>query len=395
MFNLDKEARRILESNRWTTKGFQYTIPSHDTYPYQWLWDSCFHAIVLSHFSLEDAKKELISLVSHQFEDGMLPHMIYWVKAEAIKVDWGKNDTSTITQPPILAYAVQDVYERTSNKAFLEEIYPSMMRFYRYLVTKRDPLDHNLAGIINPDESGEDNSPRFDKALNVPFDISNETHFRRRLELVEANKACNFEVELCTSKNFWVKDVPFNVFLVENLKILGSLASLLGRTEDAEFCTLNAGLMTEAMREYMFEDGVFWSVMDADHEKIRVETWAHFAPLFAGLYTQEEAKTVVPTHFHNPKTFYSPFGIRTVSMREESYSANGFWRGPIWMSIHWFIYHGLLRYGFTAEAEDILKKSVKLLELSGFREYYNPETGEGYGAKDFTWGALVLDMMEK
>ena len=42
--------------------GFQYTVPDPIVYPYQWLWDSCYHAIVLSHFSVEDAQKELLSL---------------------------------------------------------------------------------------------------------------------------------------------------------------------------------------------------------------------------------------------------------------------------------------------------------------------------------------------
>ena len=34
-----------------------------------------------------------------------------------------------------------------------------------------------------------------------------------------------------------------------------------------------------------------------------------------------------------------------------------------------------------------------LIQLSGFREYYNPFSGEGYGACDFTWSGLVVDML--
>ncbi|HEY4521110.1 MAG TPA: glycoside hydrolase, partial [Candidatus Paceibacterota bacterium] len=68
------------------------------------------------------------------------------------------------------------------------------------------------------------------------------------------------------------------------------------------------------------------------------------------------------------------------------------WRGPVWMAPHWFIYHGLVRYGYAKEAADIRAKSIALLERSGFRECFNPETGEGLGARGFTWGALVLDM---
>ena len=48
----------------------------------------------------------------------------------------------------------------------------------------------------------------------------------------------------------------------------------------------------------------------------------------------------------------------------------------------------------TQIADEIYRSSLALVRKSGFREYYNPFTGEGYGAKDFTWGGLVLDMGE-
>ena len=40
-----------------------------------------------------------------------------------------------------------------------------------------------------------------------------------------------------------------------------------------------------------------------------------------------------------------------------------------------------------------MQSMLKLIEKSGFREYYNPFSGEGYGAEDFTWAGLILDMM--
>jgi hypothetical protein len=32
---------------------------------------------------------------------------------------------------------------------------------------------------------------------------------------------------------------------------------------------------------------------------------------------------------------------------------------------------------------------------SGLREYYEPFTGAGLGQRDFTWSALILDMLER
>ena len=53
----------------------------------------------------------------------------------------------------------------------------------------------------------------------------------------------------------------------------------------------------------------------------------------------------------------------------------------------------LIKNHHKDKAKTLLESMVKLVDKSGFREYYNPFTGEGYGAKDFTWAGLVLDMM--
>jgi hypothetical protein len=50
--------------------------------------------------------------------------------------------------------------------------------------------------------------------------------------------------------------------------------------------------------------------------------------------------------------------------------------------------------GFVKEAADMANTVKELISKGGFREYYNPFTGEGYGAQDFTWSGLVVDMME-
>src|SRR5262249_59508421 len=65
--------RDVLERNR--RDG--WTCPSADLYPHQWLWDSCFTAIGLTHVDPARAADELRSLVRGQWDDGMLPHMIF------------------------------------------------------------------------------------------------------------------------------------------------------------------------------------------------------------------------------------------------------------------------------------------------------------------------------
>ena len=44
-------------------------------------------------------------------------------------------------------------------------------------------------------------------------------------------------------------------------------------------------------------------------------------------------------------------------------------------------------------AQVIEDASLELVERSGFREHYNPHTGEGHGAQGFAWSGLALEML--
>lgn len=264
MRDLKKAVLELMIKNRRFSDGYQYTIPSPETYPFQWFWDSCFHAIILSHFNTEDAKKELLSLVSRQFDDGMIPHMICWEYNEAAfknpylkQIIWGKEKTSSITQPPMLAIAVLRIYQKDADIKFLQKIYPAINKFCKYLLSERDPANDNLVAIINPDESGEDNSPRFDEALGLPARHTMEENFKKRLKLFQENIKCDFDAGRCMINFFWVKDVPINVIFIENLKATSEIAKALGKEEDSKFFIKKAEEVKQAMKKLMFEDKLY------------------------------------------------------------------------------------------------------------------------------------------
>ena len=58
---------------------------------------------------------------------------------------------------------------------------------------------------------------------------------------------------------------------------------------------------------------------------------------------------------------------------------------------NWFLSHALRGHGYTDLADTIVAKSYEAIEKSGYREYYQPYTGEGLGARDFGWSTLILD----
>ncbi|MBI2588798.1 hypothetical protein HYW35_01105 [Candidatus Saccharibacteria bacterium] len=395
---LAQRIQKLMIQNRRQSKELTYTLPSPDSYPYQWLWDSCFHAIILSHFDIPTAKAELLSLSHHQFSNGMLPHMVYWKSTNGNsfpQIRWGRRRTSSITQPPMLAYAAWQIHCLSPDLEFLKSMLGTIDRFHHYLLKYRDPRHHHLVGLIHPDESGEDNSPRFDSALTMVARQNIDENFQRRKVLIERFRNYNFAIKNRMDRRHWVRDVPFNAILVRNLGAQANIAQALGDYDQATWARHQAQVVKAAMRAIMLDsDGVMYSTMGRNYQPIKLKTWAIFSPLFAKVLTKSEAENLVHDHLENESEFATSYCVPTVALNESSFDPEGFWRGPIWMAINWFIVKGLQEYGFDAQAKRIINQSLRLLRKSGFREQFNPLTGEGYGAHNFTWGCMVMDMLE-
>ena len=73
MNEMIKEAINVLKEN---DRG-GYTVPTSRLYPFQWNWDSGFTAMGLWHFNKWRAWLEIISLLDAQWENGMIPHIVF------------------------------------------------------------------------------------------------------------------------------------------------------------------------------------------------------------------------------------------------------------------------------------------------------------------------------
>ncbi len=409
--DIEFAVKELMEKNRRKIGGHQFTVPSSDIYPFQWLWDSCFHAIILSHFDVKAAKRELQSVVAHPLPSGLLPHMIYWRdetaddnddlpnwgrEARGLEINsaWKQGGASSITQPPIIAMSVLRVYEIEKDIDFIRSVYGPLRQHYEYLAVERTFNGDALVYIINPDESGEDNSPRFDQALGLPPQHTPNENLDKRLNLMHQNAECTFAAQTCMSQHFGVADVSFNILYADDLMAMAKIAYILDYPEESMTFSARAAAVQCNVMEQLRRGEVFFSYDYVRKKPIEILTWNIFMPLYGGFLTPEEATKLVTTYLVSERYFMTPYGLTTTAKTEPAYDPNdGFWRGPIWFAPHWFIYKGLRRYHFHAEAELIKEKTVALLMQSGFREHYHPETGAGMGAHDFTWGGLVLDMV--
>ena len=91
---------------------------------------------------------------------------------------------------------------------------------------------------------------------------------------------------------------------------------------------------------------------------------------------------------------YSP-ALPGTHLEEAYFKMVTYWRGPVWVNTNWFIYLGLLKYGYYEIAQNIKQGIFDLVTKSGFREYYNPFNGEGLGGKSFSGTGAISYRSDK
>lgn len=137
---------------------------------------------------------------------------------------------------------------------------------------------------------------------------------------------------------------------------------------------------------------------------MRIDEWSGFLAMWAGIATPEEAERMVRENMLNEKTFWSNYGVRSLSRLEKMYkvwqSGNpSCWIGPIWGNANYMCFRALLDYGYVDEARELAKRTVELfgkgIEKHGdMHEYYDPDTGEGVHNLSFqSWNLLVNNMI--
>ena len=117
---------------------YTYICPDLKRYPHQWLWDSCFHIIVNSRLNLELAKLEFETLLKRQESDGFIAHMNYWKQGfspvdKVVKKYYKNRETSSLTQPALVAQALRSIYEKKREKDYIIKYLPNVRKYYDFL----------------------------------------------------------------------------------------------------------------------------------------------------------------------------------------------------------------------------------------------------------------------
>lgn len=423
---VSNRVQALLEANTRTAtvngQALRFSVPSPKTYPFQWFWDSCFHSIVWTHFDVERAKEELRALVSSQDRDGFIPHIIYWDKSrvsrsvflgpwQESKGWWSflpftpKPRHSALMQPPVIAQAVERVWEKSRDREFLADMLPRLNRYYAWLKDFRDPDRDRLISIVCPYESGIDSSPAYDDVIGFKPRHSPASLWLRTRRIEAQNKFLfsNHKKLVVRSGRFHVEDVLVNSIYALNLDVLARLNRTAGEGVAAGEFEDESRLVTEALETKCWNKGrhAFFNLDTRAERRNDVLTVISLMPIILPWLNWLKVRALVEEHLLNTNEFWLRYPVPSVAANEPTYSPAGqtdavpvhlLWRGPTWVNTNWFLYRGLRQHGYDEAADHIKTQTEHLVEQSGFREFYNPETGQGMGAEDFGWSTLVVDL---
>lgn len=343
-------------------------VPSHAAYYFVgfWAWDTWRFSAALAKFDPELAKDNIRAMFDYQQPDGMIIDCIYTDPAE---------NNARDSKPPLVSWAVDEIFTHANDTAFISEMYPQLMAYYKWWYNKRDHNRNGMCEYGSTDgtleaaawESGMDNAIRFDDA--------------KMLKNNGAEDAWSMDQE----------SVDLNAYLALECKLLKKFASILGVTFDGPD-------YSSQVADYFFdkEKGFFFDRRLKDGSFIQEPGCEAYTPLWTEVATADQVKAMLPLLTDTAKfSTYIPFP--TVAADNPKYNPRGYWRGPIWLDQTYFAIRGLRNYGYNKMADEytlqVFDRLQGLKEGAPIHENYGTHTGELLKAPHFSWSSSHLLML--
>ena len=354
MDDLADACRRVLEAG-WDPAG--YTKPSPERYPWQWLWDSCFHALVWARLGDERCVVELARLLSFMDADGFVPHVIYAPHESPHASFWGRVDTSSITQPPMHGHALAELVRAGVHvpDVLLERSAAALGFLLR--VRRRHPS--GLVRLCHPWESGADDSPRWDRWYG-------DDRFAAKGALLEA-LVCTAGGAPIDNPAFDVASASFNALVAFNARELASVGPDIDVDDIVDALEWDPPART-------------WP--DAGGSAVR--TLDALLPALVSPLDEVFDDLVAPS------AYGARCGPTGVHRDEPSFNPTSYWRGSSWPQLSYLLWVAATRAGRDDVAAVLGRSLVEGAAQSGFAEHWNPDDAAPLGAVPQSWATLAL-----
>ncbi|UFR01322.1 glycogen debranching protein [Streptomyces sp. Go40/10] len=304
-----------------------------------WSWDHCFNALALAPGSPELALDQFHLPFDHQDAAGALPDSV--THSEVLH---------NFVKPPIHGWAFGHLRRRLPtppSRAELAETYDRLERWTDFWLTARRAPGAELPYYQHGNDSGWDNATTFDPERVV----------------VTADLAA---------------------FLVLQLRELASLATELGRPDEASRWTRTAEEMQTALLDQLWTGDRFVARGVGTGDTWSSTSLLDLMPVVLGEHLPDEVVSALADRI---KAHLTSHGLATELTTSPHYLADGYWRGPIWAPATVLVEDGLRRAGHHRLADDISARFRALCETHGFAENFDALTGTGLRDRAYTWTA--------
>lgn len=409
---LDEAARAILRRN---DRG-GYTVPTQGLYPFQWNWDSAFVALGFATFDRDRAWAELETLVDAQWDDGMVPHIVFHQNDDGYfpgPTVWatGKTPpTSGITQPPVLASVVRQLWQQEGADPAhprLRPLFDACLKSHRWFHAFRDPLGNGLVLVTHNWETGRDNSSEWDEALarvdtsevgpyqrrdtgHVDAAMRPQSHeYDRYVAILQFGRKAGWNHRTIAEQGpFRMLDVGMSMELLRANRDLLVIAEAIGDERVADELRDRIALSETGMDWLWNEEVGAWCSRDATTgQSSGLVTNASFLAFYARVGRAEQRARLIEALERMTRS--ATYLLPSLEPGSRAYDHRRYWRGPVWLVVSYMVAQGLAEQGHADWAARIREDSAKLIEVSGFYESFSPETGEGTGGAEFSWTAAM------
>ena len=357
-----------------------------------WDWDSWLTDIALREIAEEDISEYekgcVLNFLENVQPDGWTPIVIM---PDKMMPPFDERDIIEGHTPnphkPCLAQHARFIIEKTGDVAWLEPQFDNLEKYINFYFENCYHKDTGLYYFLDDTAIGVDNDP------------------------------CVFYRPFASTAPIYL-----NSLMYKELLDIAFIFEYAGKS--GEKYKEKAEALKNAIREHCYDerDGFYYNVdinlYPIDTTKFihsgaprhwncliqRIDVWTGMMTLWNGIATKEQAERIVKK-YTDERTFYAPYGIRSLSKLEKMYAVKvsgnpSCWLGPIWGIANYMTFIGLLNYGYTELAKELCEKTIEMfgkdIEENGeMHEYYDPETGKGVHNKGFqSWNLLVVNMIK-
>jgi glycogen debranching enzyme len=241
---------------------------------------------------------------------------------------WGFPYYGSVDSTPLFVVLAGLYFHETLNKQFIERIWPN--------------IERALIWMTEYGDSQKDGFLRYER--KNPYGLLNQGWKDSGLYYIEP------PVAIVEAQGY-----AYLAYLQA-----GVLAAILGESDKAKELKNKAEELKKRFNQafWMPEEQYFALALDGKQNQIRDITSNPGHLLFTGIVDEEKIPLVVSRLF--AEDMWTPYGIRTLSVRDPKFEAASYHMGSGWPHDNWMIYKGLVRCGYKKEAGMVKEASLRV-----------------------------------